>query len=270
MSSLDAVLADSSRRIDGLVARFQGHNGVDRASVLHWLKQFREEHLDLALRLLENVTYFNRTNVRAYSRQVVDDAFVSLGDISREKVLFVIAGDPWEADASVARAVRHGGYLHSSQLTQYALLPSMEPDDWDAVVLLKDFVGTGAQIARWWTDTLEMLVLPLEVEVVFGILVLNSGARQTLEPLGPSVVATRELHAADNVFHTLCRLFSQEEKAIILEYCEQTTVSANYVRGYGDNGLLVVFDHGCPNNSIPVLWHNSESWVALFRRHAWI
>ena len=36
--------------------------------------------------------------------------------------------------------------------------------------------------------------------------------------------------------------------------------------GYGDNGLLVVFYESCPNNTLPILWHKSENWNALFQR----
>jgi hypothetical protein len=269
MSSHDAALAANNRRIAGLAAKFQGHTGLDRALLLHWLGQFRAEHIDLALRVLESVTYFTRRNVKALGEQVVDDAFAFLGDIPRQKVLFVIAADMWDGDVLVARVLRYGGQLPQRQLTQYAHLSSMHAGEWEAVVLLKDFVGTGGQLARWWTDTLEALVLPLEAEVVFGILVLNSLARQRLQPLGPSVVAACELGAVDNVFHGQCNLFSQEEKSTILDYCEQTGAPTHYVRGYGDNGLMVAFDHGCPNNSIPILWYNSESWVPLFSRHGW-
>lgn len=39
--------------------------------------------------------------------------------------------------------------------------------------------------------------------------------------------------------------------------------------GFGELQLCVVFERGCPNNSLPVLWSEStkHKWKALFRRH---
>ena len=38
--------------------------------------------------------------------------------------------------------------------------------------------------------------------------------------------------------------------------------------GYGDLELAVVFERGCPNNSLPILWSESlnQKWTPLFKR----
>ena len=267
MSSHDAVLASHQARIQRLVARFQGHNGFDRALLLHWLGQFALEDIELALRVLENVIYFTRTNIRGLAEQMVDLTFAHLDAVPDEKVLFVFAGDIWESDALVARIVRYDRRVPERQLAQYTELASLDPGDWQAVVVLKDFAGTGQQLADWW-DSAEPLILPLEVEVVLGVLVLNGAAMERLERLGPSILVVRQLNDGNNVFHDECTRFSEGEKEIILRYCRRTAASDEYLRGRGANGLLVAFDHFCPNNSLPVLWHGSGSWTALFGRHA--
>jgi len=39
-------------------------------------------------------------------------------------------------------------------------------------------------------------------------------------------------------------------------------------QGYGGTELAVVFERGCPNNSVPMLWGEATTpkWMALFRR----
>ena len=61
--------------------------------------------------------------------------------------------------------------------------------------------------------------------------------------------------------------FSPEEKRSILTLCRDTRCSNDYIKGYGGCGLLVVFKHGCPNNSVPILWYdNQPHWERLFLR----
>ena len=38
--------------------------------------------------------------------------------------------------------------------------------------------------------------------------------------------------------------------------------------GYGDIEMAVVFERGCPNNSLPILWAESTNpkWTPLFKR----
>lgn len=36
--------------------------------------------------------------------------------------------------------------------------------------------------------------------------------------------------------------------------------------GYGNLDLAVVFERGCPNNSLPILWSDKGGWKPLFPR----
>jgi len=36
--------------------------------------------------------------------------------------------------------------------------------------------------------------------------------------------------------------------------------------GYGDCQAVIVFEHNCPNNSLPILWKESSKWKPLFKR----
>jgi hypothetical protein len=36
--------------------------------------------------------------------------------------------------------------------------------------------------------------------------------------------------------------------------------------GFGDCQALVVFETGCPNNSVPILWKQTGEWQPLFPR----
>ena len=53
-------------------------------------------------------------------------------------------------------------------------------------------------------------------------------------------------------------------KKIAYEYGVQLVKNAPL--GYGDCQSTVVFEHGCPNNNLSILWGESENWTPLFRR----
>ena len=44
--------------------------------------------------------------------------------------------------------------------------------------------------------------------------------------------------------------------------------ATDFERGFGNCGLLLAFKHGCPNNSLPVLWYSRNNWRPFFNRRA--
>ena len=134
------------------------------------------------------------------------------------------------------------------------------------VVLVDVFSGTGKQMAEWWY-VVEPLVRPIGAAVVVGLLVLNGKARTRIEEFARLLSVDELLDDAD-VFSGACQDFDADEKEVLAEYCKNTGVDDGFVKGVGDCGLLVAFKHGCPNNSLPILWWESKAWRQLFRRRA--
>ena len=135
------------------------------------------------------------------------------------------------------------------------------------LVFLDDFSGTGDHLVEWW-QSVEPLVRPVGGAVVVALLVLGGPARPRLEQFAAHVLSVDELHEDDNVFSETRRDFDSVEKERLLVYCRSTGCAEHLIRGYGSSGLLLVFKHGCPNNSLPILWCGSEIWQALFKRRA--
>lgn len=73
------------------------------------------------------------------------------------------------------------------------------------------------------------------------------------------------LYSSDNIFSAECDHFTDGEKATLLEYCRRA--DENVPQGFGECGLVVVFAHRCPNNTIPILHANHDGWAGLFPRN---
>lgn len=268
-SNLDGFLSANNRRILALEARYRSHLGINRHVVTHWIGQFDPDHWPLALKILESIRYFNYGNLRALVSQAAIEAPNQFPDVPSTSVKFVIAGDIWEGDATIARLIRNNRIIPMRRLMQYTQLRTIEKAEVDGLVFIKDFSGTGEQLADWWWSTAEPLVLPLEVPVVLSVLVLNHPAKERLNSPGIPVISSHDLEPTLNILSDQCTAFTTEEKESILEYCARTGAPEEYMRGRGGASLLVAFDYGCSNYSLPILWWNSPTWSPLFQRRAY-
>jgi hypothetical protein len=150
-------------------------------------------------------------------------------------------------------------FIHRSDLLREKLSAD------DTVVLIDDFIGTGDQACSAWDEQFGELLA--EVGHVYLIVVAanHTAIDRVNNQTGMQVFAHVRLGAADNVFASECQAFTDQEKTQLLLYCRRA--SRLYPKGHGDCGLLVVFAHTCPNDSIAILHASSRTWEPLFRRY---
>ncbi len=250
-----------------LAARFRDHEDVTPAAVQRWLTQFGNDDTSIAMKVLREIRYYSAQDIRTMLRQLVERVYQHLTDVRQNRVIFIPAGKPYSGAVVLARALRDTPHVQRSQIKTVAELLSIPDGEVDAVVFVEDFSGTGETLTSWWAN-IEPAVLPKVSNVVFGVLVLNFRARERLREFSPTVVSVQELTEESNVLSDACNAFLADEKISLRRYCEKTRCSPEYRLGYGDCGLLVAFKHFCPNNSLPILWHNKNNWHNLFRRTA--
>lgn len=140
------------------------------------------------------------------------------------------------------------------------------PLDIDAVAFVDDFSGTADTLVSWW-ENVEALVRPLASRLLFSALVMTSGAVARAAEFSTPVPIVELGTEADALGDDHASFDASERKAL-LAYCEKTGCGEPFRRGYGDCGLLLAFRHGCPNNSLPILWYGDKGWATLFLRRA--
>jgi len=98
------------------------------------------------------------------------------------------------------------------------------------------------------------------------VIVAGKGAKQRIgEETTLSLVPVRQMENRDGLYSDDCTHFLQAEKDKILVYSRRAYPAKP--KGHGDCGYLLVFQHRCPNNSIPILHRSNRRWDALFPRH---
>jgi hypoxanthine phosphoribosyltransferase len=265
MSRTTRIQSEHQVSLQHAAQRFGDHEDMSEGRVLAWLSQFADDDLNLALRLIERIRYINATNIRSMSRRLFEIAREEIRRKKYKKVVFVAVGDPGSGSGVVARALRDVLRDTPYKLLSMVDLGRVRPKDLDAIVFVDDFSGTGSTLEKWWANV-EALVRPTDAVVFVGLLVLNQSARARIEAFA-EVVAVEEL-INRNVLADGNNDFTAMQKTVIRAYCKKTGAGQEYLSGFGGCGLLVAFRHGCPNNSLPVLWHEDKHWRPLFNRRA--
>jgi hypothetical protein len=245
---------------------------VSDQSIADWLNQFDDDHLDLAARILDAVDFYSLDRIStAYTSSLAMIPGWNVDESLRKGQwrfagLSLSAGE--SADAMMHRfrvangldARRFNSYfIHPSQI----LLQKLGGDD--TIVLVDDFVGSGDSVCKAWSESFQELLAGIGRVYLLVVAAVTHGRAKVGQETSITCVPGVEFTDKDNLFHDSCTMFTAEEKQALLRYCKMAKKSEP--KGYGNCGLLVSFQHRCPNNSVPILHATNSRWNGLFPRH---
>lgn len=266
MSRTTQIQTEYGEAIEEAVIRFGDHEDMNVSRVVRWLAQFEDADLPLAVQIIRAVHYFNGINIRTMTRQLFDITVEELKRRRLRRAAFVAVGTIGAGSGTVARVLRDAINGTRHRMLSMLDVAKLQRGAVDAIVFIDDFSGTGESLEKWW-ENVEPIVRPTNSEVFVGLLVLNERAYKRIRAFA-QVLAVEELTANENMLAPESSTFSEEEKPRVFEYCQRTGCGSKYEAGWGQCGLLIAFKHGCPNNSLPVLWFHDGNWRSLFNRRA--
>jgi len=258
-------------RLMGWVTRFAGYRrNITTPDILNWLSQFDEPHRDLAARVLDAVRFISQEHISTAYRTVFSDLpgwFPSESDRSGTWRFVALSSSAGESGDSMLHIFRRANDLSSTRNNRMfiyksdLLRESITKDD--TVVFVDDFAGTGNQACTSWEASIREL-LPGSPTTYLVLVAASLQAKKRIQSETDfRVFSYFTLSDRDNIFSPACIHFTRREKATLLEY--NGTADGREPRGYGGCGLLVVFPHSCPNDSIPILHKHHRRWHGLFR-----
>lgn len=274
-----------ARRFRQWIDRFGSYrDGVTNLSIQSWLDQFEARDRDLAARTLDVVEYFGQGHIYQTFQQALSALpgwHVEPNERQGNWRFAAMSGSAGESGDAMLHHFRvanrldskryNGLFVDRSVLFRQTMLPENDPTRigaTDSVVLLDDFSGTGDQVCDAWNSPVTSFgALLADVGRVYLVLVAaTAGARRRIsEETSISLIHAHELRETDNIFSDQCTHFTEADRARLLRYGQ--IADRNYPMGRGDCGLVVVFQHRSPNNSIPILHAVKSRWVGLFPRH---
>jgi hypothetical protein len=258
-----------AKRIDSWVNLFSGYrHSISSREIENWLGQFDRADVDLAARLLDCVEFVSHDQIITAYKSILTSLTGWHANVKKRqgKWRFVaFSGSAGESGDSMLHLFRRANNLSHRKYSELFIyrsdLLSAHLKAEDKVVFVDDFSGTGDQVCEAWGETLELL--PGNPTVILSLVRVRNRARKRIQlETDISVHPYLELQDRDNIFSQKCKYFSETEKNAIHKYCLRA--DKKNPKGYSDCGLVLVFAHKCPNNSIPILHSNSRKWRGLF------
>ena len=277
--------AIDAKRYKRWISRFGSYRaGIINVTIESWLGQFDEPDQDLADRVLDAVEFYGQSQIHAAYRQALAalDGWHRSTTRRRGQWRFAaMSGSAGESGDAMLYQFRVANgldakslnelFVSRSDLFRQPMLPDDDPQKLgqdDVVVLLDDFSGTGKQVCDAWNDPQTSFgALLAGVGKVYLIVVAASrtARRRISHETALCLVHGHELRESDNVFSDDCKNFTKADRVKLLHYGE--IADKKHPMGFGDSGLVVVFQHRSPNNSIPILHADHSRWTGLFPRH---
>lgn len=282
---LDPGTPIDAKRYKRWIDRFGSYREpIVNVSINSWLENFEDEDQDLAARVLDVVEFYGQSQIHSAYRDALDSLPGWHKEAARRRGKWRFAamsgsagesGDAMLYQFRVANGLDAKAYkdlfVSRADLFRLAMLPDGDPQKAgkdDVVVLLDDFSGTGTQVCDAWNnpETSFGALLAGVGRVILILVAASTAARRRIsDETSLSVFPAHQLHESDNIFSDKCRHFTAADRERLLHY--GTIADKRSPKGFGDCGLVVVFQHRPPNNTIPILHAYHSKWIGLFPRH---
>ncbi len=250
--------------------RFGDHEDINEPKLVRWLNQFSKTDVSIGVKILKNIKYYDASSLRAKVKQLVKMISDEYPSVSNKKIAFIPieAGLPGGGSSSVARVLRTIPEAKPYRIMTMLDFNNLKEGECSVAVFFDDFSGTGRTLNEWW-QVVSPMVLPKGAKIILALIVVTMHSRTRISEMCDQLISVDEICEDSNIFSETNLTFSSSEKTRIEDYCKRTKCPNNMLKGFGELGLLLAFKHGCPNNSIPILWcDNDERWEALFKRRA--
>jgi len=257
-------LKDNYKKINEITNKFSGFPDIDRIKIQIWFDNFEKEHQSLALKVLDNIIYFDESKIHQSSVNILNQ-IKNLKNNNLSKVFFCNLGGPGKSGEHMKYPFKVANNLSESNFIYLSDIKSLCVEEDITVVFLDDFIGTGNQIIAQWNKVRGDIV-PDNVEVFCGVVAgFKNGITNINQNTPIKVLCHKYLSDEDMLFSDKNTTFNNKEKKILKEYCNKTGVTET--EAYGKCQALVVFSHRTPNNTLPIIGAKNPRWKGLFPRY---
>lgn len=192
------------------------------------------------------------------------------------------AGDATASGYIFARVASRLGFPEARILDTEHLIGALLKGSARNVIILDDMSGTGTQFTRDWhrnyvtpygKSSLAALSAAGKMPVVYFVpTVCTADAAKKIEDecgvvVAPTYVLETDYYALDPDSRLVPAAYRPRMAEFIAKYGPSNGEGNDDSAGFGGLGLAISFQHGCPNNTLPLLqWGEpTESWTPLVR-----
>lgn len=256
----------------------QAVDGPIEAHVMRWLENVSVAERPLYLLLASKLMFYTLEELRILVCLAAQRTVESLSAITdpaeqrswmRQRLLFVPMSD---SGAILVRELRHRFDL-SEHMCPMSLDHADETNvrEAAAIVIVDDFIGTGADITDRHTEFDDKVRHLGGSSLVYLCAVAFADGKLRVErEISIRVYAGEELTKRHKAFDEQSAILTNSlERGMLRTSCAHRGASLEGTEnalGFGGCQLVVVMPDNVPDNSLPVIWSDTNSWRPLFRR----
>lgn len=268
-TSADTVTVDA--RMPGWLEAFKHYRAPPTSTKIgEWLDLFRDEHKDLAKKVLDNVTVVGEMDIlTGYKAALKSIPGWHIDPTKREGNWFFVGfGKPGESGPAMLRLFREANNLayarYDTLFRTLSELASLELEAKDHVIFVDDFSGSGKQVLKMWPTIEEMVAS--EASCYLVLTALTDLARRDIErDTELHILAKYDLDPSFSLFHENNTSFTDDERDVIESYC--AFADPSNPKGVGNLGVMFVLSHKSANNCLPILHINTPQWRGILPRY---
>ena len=286
------------QEINVLVKGWENYRGtqVTDIAVESWLEQFdTTEEKRVMFTLLRRIQFYSGSLIREKLRSAHKSVLADLagrGVVRRaaeegarkvtDNILISFFGGEGKRGQTYAKLYADENKIYQERITSVERLRGQLESlrDVEGIVFVDDFIGSGRTASMSLREALESIadiVKDSDIDVFLAAISGFASAGEKVEgELAKVVHRVRvficdPLSDSDRCFSKTSVIFPDQAKRArakeIVESYGRDVCKRNPL-GFGDCQALVVFEHTCPNNSLPILWAwgPDKSWRPLFPR----
>ena len=262
-----------------------------------WLSQFgsipAQRIAYTLLRRLRETSYFSVGSMFAAFKQLHQIITTAEAETRRfavksksgkaTNILLAYLGMSGKSGSSCQYHYRQANKIHSScALTPEQLLETLSrADESKLIIFPDDIIGSGQtciKAFRQFQDEMRKREIDANQHIFYlaSVVATEEGQKSVEDALGGAltVLVWRHLGEAERAFSEEAKIFDSEEQLIEARQLVEEIgreLEPKHPLGWQNGQRLVVFEHGCPNNTLPVFYkrggtYRGREWRPLFPR----
>lgn len=258
-------------------------NTVTPMGILNWLNNFEKEETEIAIDFLKRFTVYTSNEIEEIFHEQFNNILRKL-DKSKSLVVHPI-GTFGKSGSMMSYLVRKTNiYKNNPQRIELCsssdLLKKFNVDKYNTLILIDDFVGSGKSIIDYWESDLENIRDFYENIFFVGVAGMELGIYNIKQLFDEVIIPKSNIYRkafSSTASYFGYRKYSKYKKVAYKYGCELTKpkrlkskkLKYDKALGYENSQSLVGFFYGCPNNTLPIFWQESNSnfkWASLLPR----
>jgi len=246
------------------------YKNITKGKIISWLKQFDEPHQSTALKVLQQLRFYDISQIHKSCKSLFNIVKQECGD-KLEDVIFMGLGSAGKSGASMLYRFRHSNGMHSAKYANMfknaTEVTALHSSFKGTLVFLDDFIGSGTQATASILDIVS--IAPPASKILLCVTAgyasaINYVCKEVEKEIDFNIFPADLLQENEKLFSEENTNFNREEQEILRNYCLRT--GSRYPFGFHDVGSLVVFCDSVPNNTPSILIHEGDKWKPLFQR----